>query len=106
MKKYNNLIFSGSEDKHGRIWDIRNCKCEILLSGHNKGITQIDYDEISNRIFTSSIDKTIKIYDIRKNSEIRTLVGHSDSVFAITFDHGKLISGSKDNSIRIWNFLN
>ena len=106
LKKYNNLIFSGSEDKHGRIWDIRNCKCEILLSGHNKGITQIDYDEISNRIFTSSIDKTIKIYDIRKNSEIRTLVGHSDSVFAITFDHGKLISGAKDNSIRVWNFLN
>ena len=43
---------------------------------------------------------------MRKNSEIRTLVGHSDSVYSITFDHGKLISGSKDNSIRIWNFLN
>ena len=106
LKMYNNLIFSGSEDKHGRIWDKRNGKCEILLNGHNRGITQIDYDEISNRIFTSSIDKTIKIYDMRKNSEIRTLVGHSDSVYSITFDHGKLISGSKDNSIRIWNFLN
>ena len=106
LKMYNNLIFSGSEDKHGRIWDKRNGKCEILLNGHNRGITQIDYDEVSNRIFTSSIDKTIKIYDMRKNSEIRTLVGHSDSVYSITFDHGKLISGSKDNSIRVWNFLN
>ena len=106
LKNYGNLIFSGSEDKQGRIWDTRTKNCQILLTGHSRGITQIDYDEVSNRVFTASIDKTIKIWDIRKNTELRTLVGHSGGVYSIAFDHGKLISGSKDNSIRIWNFLN
>jgi WD40 repeat protein len=106
LKYVNNLILSGSEDKHGRIWDKRTGNCEILLSGHTRGITQVDYDQINNRVFTSSMDKTIKIWDIRKNKEIRTLVGHSNSVYSIAFDQSRLISGSKDNSIRIWNFMN
>jgi len=52
------------------------------------------------------LDKTIKIWDIRKSKEIRTLVGHSSGVYSVTFDQAKLISGSNDNTIRIWNFYN
>jgi WD40 repeat protein len=106
LKYKDDIIFSGSEDKNGRIWDKRSAKCEILLTGHSRGITQIDYDQINRRVITSSNDKTIKLWDIRKNKEIRTLVGHSNAVYAIAFDQTKLISGSKDNSIRMWNFLN
>ena len=83
----------------------RTGKTEITLQGHTKGITCIDFDEISNRIYSSSLDTTIKIWDIRKNDkEIRTLVGHSFGVNSIAFDQEKLISGSKDSSIKIWNF--
>lgn len=105
LKYSNNLILSGNEDKQARLWDKRTGKCEILFSGHTRGITQIEYDPVNSRVFTSSIDKTIKIWDIRKNTEIRTLIGHSATVTSIGFDQTKLISGSKDNTIRIWNFL-
>lgn len=105
LKLSNHYIFSGSGDKEGRVWDIRTGKTEITLQGHTKGITCIDFDEISNRIYSSSLDTTIKIWDIRKNDkEIRTLVGHSFGVNSIAFDQEKLISGSKDSSIKIWNF--
>ncbi len=101
----NNLILSGSEDKNIRLWDARTNQCEILFSGHKRGITQVEYDWINNRVISSSMDKTIKIWDIRKNQEIRTLIGHSSAVYSIVGDQTKIISGSKDNSIRIWNFL-
>jgi WD40 repeat protein len=106
LKYVDNFILSGSEDKHARLWDKRTSNCEILFSGHTRGITQIEYDPINKRVFTASNDRTIKIWDLRKNKELRTLVGHSNSVYSIAFDQTKLISGSKDNSIRIWNFLN
>ncbi len=106
LKHRDNLILSGSEDKYARIWDRRTKNTEIVLAGHTKGITQIEYDYLNNRVYTASCDKTIKMWDIRKGSEIRTLVGHSDSVYSLAYDQTKLISGSKDNSIRIWNFLN
>jgi WD40 repeat protein len=100
-----NMILTGSEDKQARLWDKRTGNCEILFTGHSRGITQVEIDMCNNRVFTASIDKSIKIWDIRKNKEVRTLVGHSSSVYSIAFDQTKLISGSKDNSIKIWNFL-
>jgi WD40 repeat protein len=105
LKYFNEMILSGSEDKQARLWDKRTGNCEILFTGHSKGITQVEVDMSNNRIFTGSIDKTIKIWDIRKNQEVRTLIGHSNSVYSIAYDQTKLISGSKDNTIRIWNFL-
>ena len=99
------MLFSGSDDKTGKIWDLMTNECISELKGHSKGITNISYDDFSNRIYTSSHDTTIKIWDIRKmDKEIRTLIGHSEGVCSIAFDQSKLISGSKDNSIRIWNF--
>lgn len=106
IKNKDQLILSGSEDKHSRLWDKRTGQCEILFTGHTKGITEIEYDHLNWRVITASNDKTIKLWDIRKNIELRTLVGHSNAVCSIAFDQTKLISGSKDNSIRIWNFLN
>jgi WD40 repeat protein len=105
LKYIDNMVLSGSEDKHARLWDKRTGNCEILFSGHTRGITQIEYDPINKRVFTASNDRSIKIWDLRKNKEVRTLIGHSNSVYSIAFDQTKLISGSKDNSIRIWNFL-
>jgi WD40 repeat protein len=105
LKNFGDIIISGSEDKQARLWDKRTGNCEILFTGHSRGITQVEIDHRNNRVFTASIDKSIKIWDIRKNKEVRSLVGHSSSVNSIAFDQTKLISGSKDNSIRIWNFL-
>jgi WD40 repeat protein len=106
IKYVDNIVLSGSEDKHARLWDKRTGNCEILFSGHTKGINQIEYDPINRRVFTASHDRSIKIWDLRKNKEMRSLIGHSNSVFSIAFDQTKLISGSKDNTIRIWNFMN
>ncbi len=106
IKLSNNLIFSSSEDKFAKVWDKRTGNCEIKLIGHSRGVTQVEYDYVNHRVFTTSLDKTIKIWDIRKSKEIRTLVGHSSGVYSVTFDQAKLISGSNDNTIRIWNFYN
>ena len=106
IKLNENMIFSSSEDKFVKVWDKLTGNCEIKLSGHTKGVTQVEYDAVNYRVFTTSLDKTIKIWDIRKNKEIRTLVGHSSGVYCVTFDQAKVISGSNDNTIRIWNFYN
>jgi F-box and WD-40 domain protein 1/11 len=35
----------------------------------------------------------------------RTLHGHSDSVYCIQFDRTRLISGSRDQTVKIWNLI-
>lgn len=104
--KEKNILFSAGEDKSIRLWDPRLHDCQIIFLGHKRGITQVEFDYLNNRVISASMDKTIKIWDIRKNEELRTLIGHSSSVYSLAFDQTKIISGSKDNSIRIWNFLN
>ncbi|MFM6003321.1 MAG: WD40 repeat domain-containing protein, partial [Sphaerospermopsis kisseleviana] len=49
-------------------------------------------------------DKTIKIWNLATGELKSTLTGHSDSVrtLAITPNGRTLVSGSDDNTIKIW----
>ena len=62
-----------------------------------------------NEIATGSYDKLIKIWKISQyNSEIllvSELSGHEDSILVLKYinDNNKLISTSKDKTLRIWD---
>ncbi len=49
--------------------------------------------------------KTIKLWNLEKRQEIRTLHGHDSRVRSVNFSpNGKtLVSGSWDNTIKLWN---
>ena len=55
---------------------------------------------------TNGDDGDIIVWNLKIGIYIKTLEGHKDSVFSIciTSDNQYIISGSLDNTIRIWNF--
>ncbi len=97
-----------------RIWNIDTGICELKLFGHKQWVSQIavlnNFNQ-SNQIVSSSYDKTLKIWntfpinvDNNKNRLIHTLSGHSKYVYCLrVLNDGRIISGSLDGSIRIWN---
>lgn len=38
-----------------------------------------------------------------KHAQTHTLVGHQDSVYCCQFDNDKIVTGSRDKTIRVWN---
>ena len=91
-KNNKNIFFTASEDKTAKMWDLRsNTHVVKTFSGHLKGLTQLEYDDVNNRLITSSLDKTVKIWDIGADKEIRSLAAHTLGIYSLAYDQTKLI---------------
>jgi len=59
----------------------------------------LQFDE--NYLVTAT--DVIQVLDVNTGKWLRTMMGHEDSVMCLDFDDKYIVSGSKDNSIRVWN---
>ncbi|KAK9457469.1 WD40-repeat-containing domain protein [Dipodascopsis uninucleata] len=102
------ILASSSEDASIKIWDWELGELERTLRGHSKSVLDVDFGgrKRSEILLAScSSDLTIKIWDTTNEyKNIRTLKGHDHTVSCVRFMPGGeyLISGSRDNTIRIW----
>jgi len=97
-------LVSGSSDKRIRIWDYEKQECLATLSGHTDWVLCVIV--LSNgQIVSSSKDKTVRIWDSRTTQCIATLQGHTQAVRVLTTtrDEKTIISGGKDQTIKIWS---
>ncbi|XP_010677977.2 DENN domain and WD repeat-containing protein SCD1 isoform X1 [Beta vulgaris subsp. vulgaris] len=88
-----------------------------VLRGHHSAITALHcvtkrevWDVVGDRedtgfFISGSTDCSVRIWDpSRRGSELRaTLRGHTGAVRAISSDRWKVVSGSDDNSILVWD---
>ncbi|KAI5117482.1 hypothetical protein M0805_003363 [Coniferiporia weirii] len=121
-------IVSGSDDYTLRIWDAHTRKpVGEPLTGHSHWVWSIAYSPDGKHIASGSSDRTLRIWDahIRKavgesltaDMTIRiwdthtgkavgeSLTGHSHWVKSVAYspDGRHIVSGSEDNSLRIWD---
>mmetsp|Transcript_49237 Transcript_49237/g.154492 ORF Transcript_49237/g.154492 Transcript_49237/m.154492 type:complete len:538 (-) Transcript_49237:112-1725(-) len=107
FKPNTDLLVSGSEDRHIRVWDINSNECLQTLIGHTAEVCACSYDRDGSMLATASSDKTVRIWDSRqKNRCIQTISGHKASVYSCTFrkcSFDLLASASQDGSVAIWD---
>ena len=84
------------------LWNKHNCRCEFIAAEHTGAVNDIVI-LIDGSICSCSSDKTLKIWHQTEGSCIRTMEGHTNWVLclSVTSTH-KIVSGSYDNTIRIW----
>ncbi|KAL0476452.1 HET-E1 [Acrasis kona] len=100
----NNVLVSagGSEDRKVKTWDIKGRKCINIMSGHKSVVKQMV--KLTERtIATASWDTTIKIWDVIKGECVRTLDTHEDQVLGLILNGNRLVSVSKDKTMRVWD---
>ncbi|GFG06755.1 hypothetical protein IFM61392_04505 [Aspergillus lentulus] len=102
-------LASGSEDCMIKIWNWEFGQLERTLKGHVRPVSGLDFGgQKGNTLLAScSSDTTIKLWDPNEDyANIRTLVGHDHSVSAVRFltpTGNRLVSASRDGTIRIWD---
>ena len=102
----NNYLFSGSDDRTIKIWNLKTGKCEKTLHGHTGKVSCLAIDKVNNLLFSGSMDRTIKVWNFKKNGECeKTLEGHTANIDCLAVDNvnHRLFSGSADTTIKVWN---
>jgi guanine nucleotide-binding protein subunit beta-2-like 1 protein len=56
---------------------------------------------------SASWDKTLRLWELATGTTTRRFVGHNKDVLSVSFsaDNRQIVSGSRDNSIKLWNTL-
>lgn len=81
------------------------------MRGHKDQITSLHFLNVNeNGVFASHIlstskDTLIKVWDITTQHCIETVVGHRSEIWSslILHDGKRLITGSSDEELRVWN---
>ncbi|MBD2028165.1 WD40 repeat domain-containing protein [Leptolyngbya sp. FACHB-711] len=109
-------LASGGDDHAIKVWDVRTGQCIKTWKGHTNEILCLALHTEHALMATGHEDETIKLWDLKTGQVIKTLRGHRDRVWAVAFspqstetdanelNQAILVSGSGDNTIKVWNW--
>jgi predicted NACHT family NTPase len=93
-------LFSGSDDRTVKQWQIETGECRRTLSGHQDWVTALAVS--GEWLFSGSGDETVKQWQIETGECRRTLSGHQDWVRSLAVSGEWLFSGSGDETVKQW----
>lgn len=106
-------LFSGSEDKTIKCWDLEKTNlesgCQIRnYYGSLGGVYALDLHPEIDLLVSGGRDSVIRVWDIRTRSNVMVLVGHQNTINSIKTQSSdpQIISSSMDSTIRLWDLRN
>ncbi|KAH8926795.1 WD40 repeat-like protein [Atractiella rhizophila] len=76
----------------------------ILLSGHERSLTQIKYNAEGDLLFSCSKDTIVNVWFSHNGERLGTYEGHNGTVWTCDVDSTStvLFTGSADNTLKMW----
>lgn len=81
--------------------------CMLIADGRTQGLSDLCWDPTSRYIATASDDFTLILWNADTGELLKSLKGHTHHVFCCAFspNGNMLVSGSFDETIRLWDPL-
>jgi hypothetical protein len=94
----------GDYGQSDAILDIKNEGSPVasITRGSGNGYRHNCYGLYKNHIISGGMNGELRIYN-REGKEVANLVGHTGEVWSIALDEDRLVSGSSDQTIKIWD---
>jgi WD40 repeat protein len=92
-------------DNSALIWDAAWQKPALVLNGHTKGVSSVDWSPDETRLVTASLDGTAMIWDAQTGQTLHTLAGHEGRVNLALWspDGSQIATVGADGVVRLWN---
>ena len=101
------LATTGGDENTVIIWDVRTGQKLQTLRGHNGDVYTVAFspDDDGRWVASAGEDSTVKVWDSKTGTIARSFRGHTGLVSSVAFtpDGRRLISGSRDHSVKIWD---
>ncbi|CUM63720.1 uncharacterized protein PRCAT00001304001 [Priceomyces carsonii] len=96
---------TASYDKVGKIWNFDTGETIAILSGHKRGLWDINFCKYDKLVVTGSGDKSIKIWSLTDFTCKKTLIGHTNAIQRVKFFNRNLqvLSTGADGLIKLWD---
>jgi len=92
-----------SDDMTAILWDLETATPVTRLVGHKHKVMAVAVDRTGTRAATGGWDKTVRVWDLATGDTLRVIeLGSPVNAVAFLGD-GRVVSGSHDGKIRIWN---
>ena len=103
-----NLLASSSWDNTIKLWQInhRGKGSQLyILSGHQDGVTSLDFNSTGTILASGSGDRKIKLWDINKGILVKDIQGHPSQINSIAFtvDDRTIISADEQQGLFWWD---
>jgi WD40 repeat protein len=96
--------YSGSYDATIRVWNTCTSEQLAVLESHTKAVRSL---ALTGNLLISggSFDASAKMWNTANNELMLSFLGHTNSVsaVAITADISRVVTGSWDKSVRVWD---
>ena len=103
-------LFSGSEDKTVRCWDLERTDsplgCQIRdYHGHVGGVYAMDLHPELDLLVTAGRDLVVRVWDIRLRTQVMVLSGHRGDVTSVACSalDPQVVLSLADSTVRLWD---
>lgn len=86
-----------------RVYDFQTRKILGVLEGHKNVIGGLNWTKNSRFLISASRDKSARVWDVDKLEQVLSLEGHGDVVNDAHILGTRIVTGSKDNLIIMWD---
>ncbi|XP_063961224.1 F-box and WD repeat domain containing protein 10B-like [Lytechinus pictus] len=102
---FGQLVSIGSFDRHVRFIDcISGQETGPIITGHAGSIKSLYINEARGFVMSGSYDTSIRCWDIVSGRPVKIFHGHVGTILCLDMYENTLVSGSKDNQVKVWNF--
>ncbi|KAI5898464.1 WD40 repeat-like protein [Schizophyllum commune H4-8] len=105
------VLFTGSRDRTVREWDLASGSVTRVISGvHTSSVLSLCVREVKvdgqsiTYLATAGSDCRVALYNLSEDRDVCQIQDHEDSVLCVRFDDKRLVTCSKDHTIRTYSF--
>jgi mitogen-activated protein kinase organizer 1 len=101
----NSRFVSCGGDKLVIVWDVATARAARKLSGHTHRVNAVALNADASVAFSAGYDTSVRCWDLRSHMRepIQTLDQAADSVSSISVHGHKIVSGSVDGCVRVYD---
>ncbi len=102
------VLARGLRENEVVFWSIEDGEEVFAFKGHKRTIEVAALDAEKMLLITGSIDRLVNVHDLnKKDTLIHQLAGHSEAISSVFINPKSniAISGSYDDTLRFWNYI-